>query len=305
LKYCKFTDDNDCSTLAAVCPFGAIWLQDWTPSREGVIFILQLFDAGGIVVLGRWFKRSKNKYQHEIETKIDLKKLPKHIAIIMDGNGRWARKRGLPRTFGHRAGVESLREVVRSASDMGIKALTVYAFSTENWKRPEEEVNILMTLFSEYLDSEIEELHRKQIRIQFIGRTEELADSLQRKIWQAQLKTENNAGMIFSLAVNYGGRTEIIRSCRLIAERILQGEVQPAQINEQLIQENLYTANLPELDLLIRPSGDYRISNFLLWQIAYAEFWFTDVNWPDFTPAHLLQAIESFQQRDRRFGGLK
>lgn len=248
---------------------------------------------------------SKSQQVNDSAQDLDKNKLPKHIAIIMDGNGRWAQKRGLPRTLGHRAGVNSLREVVRTASNLGVQALTAYAFSTENWKRPEEEVNLLMNLLSEYLDSEIEELHKENIKICFIGKVEELALALKDKIQKAQEYTKNNSGMIFTLAVNYGGRAELQQCVQRIAQKVMNGELKAGDITEKTICQNLYTADLPELDLLIRPSGDYRISNFLLWQSAYAEFWFTETNWPDFTPAHLYQAIVDYQKRERRFGGLK
>lgn len=253
-------------------------------------------------MLKRWFGKRKQANEPLV---LDKNKLPRHIAIIMDGNGRWAQKRGLPRTLGHRAGVDSLREVVRAASNIGVKALTAYAFSTENWKRPEEEVNLLMNLLSEYLDSEIEELHRENIKIRFIGKIEELASGLRKKMQEAQKYTEKNTGMIFSLAVNYGGRAEILQCVQVIADKVAKGEMKREQITEEAIDQHLYTADLPELDLLIRPSGDFRISNFLLWQAAYAEFWFTDIHWPDFTPTHLQQAILDYQRRERRFGGLK
>ncbi len=253
-------------------------------------------------MLKRWFGKRKQANEPLV---LDKNKLPRHIAIIMDGNGRWAQKRGLPRTLGHRAGVDSLREVVRAASNIGVKALTAYAFSTENWKRPEEEVNLLMNLLSEYLDSEIEELHRENIKIRFIGKIEELASGLRKKMQEAQEYTEKNTGMIFSLAVNYGGRAEILQCVQVIADKVAKGEMKREQITEEAINQHLYTADLPELDLLIRPSGDFRISNFLLWQAAYAEFWFTDIHWPDFTPTHLQQAILDYQRRERRFGGLK
>lgn len=253
-------------------------------------------------MLKRWFGKRKQANEPLV---LDKNKLPRHIAIIMDGNGRWAQKRGLPRTLGHRAGVDSLREVVRAASNIGVKALTAYAFSTENWKRPEEEVNLLMNLLSEYLDSEIEELHRENIKIRFIGKIEELASGLRKKMQEAQEYTEKNTGMIFSLAVNYGGRAEILQCVQVIADKVAKGEMKREQITEEAIDQHLYTADLPELDLLIRPSGDFRISNFLLWQAAYAEFWFTDIHWPDFTPTHLQQAILDYQRRERRFGGLK
>lgn len=251
----------------------------------------------------KWFGKKHNKTDNYHP--LDHDKLPRHIAIIMDGNGRWAKGKGLPRALGHRAGVESLRDIVTTCVNMKLGALTVYAFSTENWKRPKDEVRLLMKLFSEYLDSEIDELHRKNVRIRFIGKVDELAVELQEKVEKAQIHTVNNTGLVFNLAVNYGGRAEIVRSVQIIGEKIAKGELLPQDITENIIHDNLYTADLPDPDLLIRPSGDFRTSNFLLWQLAYTEYWFTDVYWPDFKPEHLMEAIVAYQKRDRRFGGLK
>lgn len=254
----------------------------------------------------KWF--SKNSGHKDITSMYDMldrKKLPGHVAIIMDGNGRWAKKRGLLRAFGHRAGVESLREIVKAASQAGIQYLTAYAFSTENWKRPAEEVNVLMSLLSDYLDNEIDELHANQVRIQFVGKTKELAAGLQQKIEKAQRHTAANQGLVLTLAVNYGGRAEIVQAVQLIAEKVLAGRLSPQDINQEVIDRHLYTADLPDPDLLIRPSGDMRISNFLLWQMAYTEIWLTETYWPDFTPQQFLQAISDYQKRERRFGGLK
>lgn len=236
---------------------------------------------------------------------LDEKRIPKHIAIIMDGNGRWAQKRGMPRAIGHREGAETLKKIVRFSSDIGVGALTAYAFSTENWKRPAEEVKLLMKLISDYLDGNIEEMHQNNVRVRFIGKTEELSDVLRHKIEKAQARTANNTGLVLNLAVNYGARTEITRAVQIIASQVRDGMIKPEDITENTIQQQLYTANLPDPDLLIRPSGDLRISNFLLWQCAYTEFWFTETNWPDFTPELLVQAISDFQNRERRFGGLK
>jgi undecaprenyl diphosphate synthase len=236
---------------------------------------------------------------------VDFENLPKHIAIIMDGNGRWAKQKGLPRFLGHRQGAKTVKTIVRTASDIGIKVLTIYAFSTENWKRPQEEVDILMQLFSEFLDNEIEELHTENVQIRFIGIVVELAASLQREFENAEARTEKNTGLVLNIAVNYGSRSEITRAVKIIAEKAQSGEIAPLEITESTVEKYLYTAGLPDPDLLIRPSGDFRISNYLLWQLAYAEFWFTDTNWPDFTPETLVDAIISFQKRERRFGGLR
>ncbi|SDD45228.1 isoprenyl transferase [Sporomusa acidovorans] len=252
----------------------------------------------------RWFGNGTTREQADY-TDIDTTRLPGHVAIIMDGNGRWAQKKGLPRTFGHRAGAETLREIVKTASEIGIKVLTAYAFSTENWRRPADEVSLLMSLLADYLDNETAELHQNNVRIRFIGKTDELASILQEKIEKAQAQTAQNTGLVLNLAVNYGGRAELTRAVKIIAEKAAKYELKIDDINETTIEKYLYTANLPALDLLIRPSGDFRISNFLLWQVAYTEFWFTDLNWPDFKPENFLQAIRDYQQRERRFGGIK
>jgi len=236
---------------------------------------------------------------------LDQDKMPRHIAIIMDGNGRWAKSKGVPRAFGHRAGVESLRDIVTMAVNMKLAVLTAYAFSTENWKRPTDEVSLLMRLFSEFLDSEIDELHKKNVQIRFIGKVDELDIELQHKVEKAQNYTRSNTGLVFNLAVNYGGRAEIVRCVQIIGEKIAKGEMLPQDITENSINNDLYTADLPDPDLIIRPSGDFRVSNFLLWQSAYAEYWFTDIYWPDFKPEHLMEAIVDYQKRERRFGGLK
>jgi undecaprenyl diphosphate synthase len=257
-------------------------------------------------VWNKWFgRRNSGSLAATGYDQLDPQKLPSHIAIIMDGNGRWAKKRGLPRSLGHRAGVEALRDIVTAASEIGVGVLTAYAFSTENWKRPTEEVNLLMSLFSEYLDNEINELHKNKVQIRFIGKIDGLATGLQHKIDQAEQLTSGNTGLILNIAVNYGGRDEIVQAVKAIAEKVLNKEIIPSDINEATIKGQLYTPDIPDPDLLIRPSGDLRISNFLLWQSAYAELWFTTVNWPDFKPERLIQAILDYQQRERRFGGIK
>ena len=258
-----------------------------------------------MTVWKKWFGQQKDKNDFFADyNQIDKDRIPRHVAIIMDGNGRWANKRGLPRTFGHRQGVEVLRSIVSASSEIGIEALTVYAFSTENWKRPTDEVDFLMKLFSEYLGKEVDELHKNNVRIEFIGDISMLATSLRQQIENAQKLTANNAGLKLNIAVNYGGRDEIARSVRIIAQKVADHSLNPEDINENTIQSYLYTANMPDPDLIIRPSGDQRISNFLLWQSAYAELWFTKVHWPDFKPEHLVQAIVDYQKRERRFGGI-
>ncbi|WP_027718256.1 isoprenyl transferase [Desulfovirgula thermocuniculi] len=235
---------------------------------------------------------------------LDRSRLPRHVAIIMDGNGRWAQMRGLPRTYGHRAGVESLREVVRACVELGIKYLTVYAFSTENWKRPREEVNELMDLLVEYLYKEIEELAANNVNLHPIGRLQDLPPHAREALEMAVSRTRHNTGLVLNLALNYGGRSELVDAVRALARLVKEGMLSPEEIDESTVAAHLYTAGQPDPDLLIRPSGDFRISNFLLWQLSYTEFWLTPVMWPDFRRVHLLQALVDFQRRERRFGGL-
>lgn len=230
--------------------------------------------------------------------------LPRHIAIIMDGNGRWATRQGLPRTAGHKAGVEALREIIRECDHIGIEALSIYAFSTENWKRPRPEVEFLMKLFSEYLIKELEEMNDYNVRIRFIGRMEGMPEGLQRQMREAEALMKDNTGIRFNVAANYGGQDELIRAAQSLARKAAAGEIAPEDIDAEAIDQQLDTAGDPPVDLVIRTSGDQRLSNFLLWQSAYAEFYFTDVNWPDFTPACFVDALVDFAGRDRRFGGL-
>lgn len=254
--------------------------------------------------MGFFFKGQKDKAT-DIYNMIDKSRLPSHIAIIMDGNGRWARKRNLPRVMGHRAGVETLREVVRTSSEIGIKVLTLYAFSTENWKRPSDEVNALMNLLVEYLRKEVRELHEKNVRIMAIGDIQKLPPICQDELNKAFRVTSKNTGLVLNLALNYGGRHEIIHAVREIGIQIKKGELNPQDISESTISRFLFTGGLPDPDLIIRPSGELRLSNFLLWQCAYSEFWFSGINWPDFNKEYLYRAILDFQKRDRRFGGIK
>lgn len=235
---------------------------------------------------------------------LDMNNIPEHIAIIMDGNGRWAKAQGKLRTFGHQAGAQTLKEIVKAADRLGIKVISAYAFSTENWKRPVTEVNFIMELLSCYLTSEIEEFNENNVRVRFIGSRNGLPDVVLQKMDNAVRETKNNTGIILNLAINYGGRAEIIHAVRNIAAEVKEGRLDVANINNEIFEDNLYTQGLPAPDLLIRPGGDKRISNFLLWQIAYAEIWTTDVYWPDFTPEHLVEAIASYQKRERRYGGL-
>jgi undecaprenyl diphosphate synthase len=236
---------------------------------------------------------------------IDWNRLPRHVAIIMDGNGRWAAQRGQPRIAGHRAGVEAVRAAVDTGARLGLGALTLYAFSTENWKRPRYEVDALMRMLRRYLRLELDEIHKQNIRFQTIGRTADLAGNVRLEIARATAHTAANTGMILSVALNYGGRAEIVDATRAAMKSLIAEGKGPDDLDEDAIAHELYTHNLPELDLLVRTSGELRISNFLLWQSAYAEIHVTDTLWPDFRRVHLLEALADYQGRNRRFGGLK
>jgi undecaprenyl diphosphate synthase len=231
---------------------------------------------------------------------LNFEQLPAHVAIIMDGNGRWAAQRHLPRVEGHRAGIASVRDVVETSARLGIEVLTLYAFSMENWKRPRAEVATLMMLLKRYIRLEIDQIHKNNIRFQTIGRTDELSADVQAELALAIQKTAANTGMRFNIALNYGGRAEIVDAAR----RAIAAGVGGADLDERRFSEFLYTAGQPDPDLLIRTSGEMRVSNFLLWQIAYAEIWVTDTLWPDFRRRDLLQAILAFQKRERRYGGI-
>jgi len=231
---------------------------------------------------------------------VNFERLPAHVAVIMDGNGRWAAQRHLPRVEGHRAGIESVREVVEGSARIGIQVLTLYAFSVENWKRPVSEVSTLMTLLKRYLRLELNTLLRNNIRFRVIGRAGELAPDIRRELEMAEKKTSSNGGMLFNIALNYGGRAEIVQA----AKRALTAGVAVDDLDEARFASFLYTAGQPDPDLLIRTSGEMRVSNFLLWQIAYSEIWVTETLWPDFRKRHLLEAIVAYQKRDRRYGGI-
>ena len=235
---------------------------------------------------------------------INPQRLPAHVAVIMDGNGRWAQSRGLPRVMGHRAGVEALKATLRRCSHWGVKALTAYAFSTENWSRPGDEVNFLMTLFERVLERELQALEKERVRIRFLGDLEPLPSRLQSLIDEATKRTALNDGIHFNVCTNYGGRHELVVAARRLAERAATGELDPAKIDEQTLAGELFTAGEIDPDLLIRTSGEHRISNFLLWQLAYAEIHVTDVLWPDFDRDALVGAFVDYQSRTRRFGGL-
>lgn len=240
-----------------------------------------------------------------LPTDLRVDRLPNHIAVIMDGNGRWAQQRGLPRIMGHRRGVDTLKKLLRRCSDWGIAALTAYAFSTENWGRPLEEVDFLMTLFERVLRQELAEMMAEQVRIRFVGNLAALPASLKAEIDRAVYQTQNNSGIWFTIATNYGGRQEIVQACRAIATQVQQGKLAPDEIDESVFGHHLYTASLSDPDLLIRTSGEMRISNFLLWQLAYAEFYVTDTLWPDFDQGEFHQALHAYQQRHRRFGKVR
>ena len=238
--------------------------------------------------------------EESLVRQVDFDRLPRHVAVIMDGNGRWAAQRHLPRVEGHRAGIEAVRDVVESSARLGIEVLTLYAFSVENWKRPAMEVSTLMTLLKRYLRLELNTLLRNNIRFKVIGRDGELARDVRVELHAAEEKTAANTGMLFNIALNYGGRAEIVEAAR----RLLAAGVRPEELDEQRFAGFLYTAGQPDPDLLIRTSGEIRVSNFLLWQIAYAEIWVTDTLWPDFRKRDLLEAIVAYQKRDRRYGGI-
>ncbi len=233
---------------------------------------------------------------------LDPAKLPRHVAIIMDGNGRWAKKRRLPRIKGHRAAVKTVREVVEFCGDVGIPFLTLYAFSVENWQRPKSEVSALMRLLRQYLLRERPRLMKNSIRLLAIGRTDALPPEVREELLKTAELTQNNRRLTVLLALNYGGRTEIVDAARECARRAIQGELAPEQIDEELFSRFLYTKDVPDPDLLVRTGGEFRISNFLLWQISYCEIWVTDVLWPDFTRKHMVRALKDFAARERRYG---
>ncbi|MFA7468866.1 MAG: isoprenyl transferase [Desulfotomaculaceae bacterium] len=242
--------------------------------------------------------------EQNLMDQLDLSKLPVHVAIIMDGNGRWAVRMGMPRSFGHRTGVKALRQVVELCVELNIRHLTVYAFSTENWKRPREEINVLMDLLVEYLYKEMDELCANNVRINPIGILSELPEKARDAVYAARERSRENTGLVFNVALNYGGRAELVQAIREIAQKINGNQLRVEDIDGEVLADHLYTAGQPDPDLLIRPSGDYRLSNFLLWQLAYTEFWLTDTMWPDFSKRDLLKAFLDFQSRERRFGGL-
>jgi undecaprenyl diphosphate synthase len=235
---------------------------------------------------------------------IDFARLPRHVAIIMDGNGRWARLRDKNRVEGHRAAIHAVRDTVETAARLGLEVLTLYAFSIENWKRPESEVSVLMGLLKQYLRSELDTLLKNNIRFRVVGRAQELSPEIREELMRAEERTSVDTGLQFNIALNYGGRAEITDAVKRLFAELLRDGGSPEAIDEQALASHLYTAGQPDPDLVIRTSGELRVSNFLLWQIAYSEIWVTDVLWPDFRRRHLLQAIVDFQKRERRYGGI-
>lgn len=240
----------------------------------------------------------------DFKTAILAKELPEHVAIIMDGNGRWANQRGLARTAGHKRGAKMIEEVVEAAAEIGIKMVTLYAFSTENWSRPADEVNYIMSLPEQFLKNFVPTALEDNIQVRAIGDLTQLPENVQKVIQDAAERTQNNTGTILNIAVNYGGRQELVRATQQIAQAVAAGEFAPEAITDELFAKYLYTPDYPEVELLIRTSGEERVSNFLLWQIAYAEFYFTETLWPDFNAAEFYEAIYAYQNRDRRKGGL-
>ncbi len=248
----------------------------------------------------KFFKQKK----HNLSKEIDPSNLPVHIGIIMDGNGRWAKERGLPRSAGHAMGAKVLEQITRAAGNLGIKYLTVYAFSTENWARPKAEVDALMKLIGEYLDDYRRIIGDEDMRVRFIGSKSGLTDEIIKKMHTVEEATKDNKSITLSIALNYGGREEIVSSVKKIVSDVSNGKIAADDITEQLISDNIYTNYMPDPDFIIRPSGEQRLSNFLLWQSAYSEFWYSNINWPDFKREDLERAIVDYQNRNRRFGGV-
>ncbi len=236
------------------------------------------------------------------ESELDKTKLPAHVAIIMDGNGRWAKKRLANRVRGHEQGMEVVREIVRACREIGISVLTLYAFSTENWQRPKMEVTALMTLLKRFLKSEFRSMQENNIRLSAIGQTERLPEDVRKLLSETMALTYQNDGMLLNLALSYGGRAELVKMVREIAVKVKAGDIEPDEINDELVIRHLYTKDIPDPDLMIRTSGEMRISNFLLWQLAYSEFFITDTLWPDFSRAELVEILKAYQCRERRFG---
>ncbi len=246
-----------------------------------------------------------DKKNNDLSKRIDKQKVPEHVAIIMDGNGRWATRKGLPRSFGHNEGVSVLKEIIKVSKKLGCKVLTVYAFSTENWTRPIKEVDFLINLFKEVLSKEIKEIHQESIKIKFIGDLTPFPENLKKIIYSSETLTENNNNFLLNICVNYGGRQEIVKVAKELAFQSSSGKIKPSEVNEELFNSELLTRGIKDPELLIRTSGEKRISNFLLWQLAYSEIYISDVLWPDFNEYEFLKAIIDYQSRNRRFGGIE
>ncbi|MFT8347892.1 isoprenyl transferase [Clostridium saccharoperbutylacetonicum] len=247
----------------------------------------------------------KSKKQENENFELDMNNIPNHIAIIMDGNGRWAKEKKMPRSMGHKAGMETIRVVLKEATRLGVKNLTLYAFSTENWSRPKDEVGAIMKLLVSYLNKELKECHENGVKMNLLGDVTKLPEDCQKALNNAIETTKNNTKINLNFALNYGGRDEIIRAIKLISEDVKNNKISEDDIDEILVQNYLYTKGIPDPDLIIRPSGEQRLSNFLLWQCAYSEFWYSHINWPEFKEKDLRRAIADYQNRDRRFGKVK
>ncbi|MDC3168445.1 isoprenyl transferase [Prochlorococcus sp. AH-716-D22] len=250
-------------------------------------------------------KTSTKTKNINLSNELDMKKIPEHVAIIMDGNGRWATKKGLPRSFGHNKGVSVLKKIIKVSKNLDCKVLTVYAFSTENWTRPSKEVDFLINLFEKVLKKEIEDLHQESIKIKFIGDLSPFPQELKSIIKSSEVLTKNNKNFILNICLNYGGRQEIVKAAKEIAIKSSSGEIKPCEVDEELFNSELLTQGIKDPELLIRTSGEKRISNFLLWQLAYSEIYVTDVLWPDFCEIDFIKAIIDYQSRNRRFGGIE
>ena len=270
------------------------------------MYLIVIFSVNKIGIKSSYKNRSDYSLaQTDKEIREELKRggnIPRHIAIIMDGNGRWAKQRGLPRVAGHREGVKAVRDVVEGCGELGVEVLTLYTFSTENWRRPKEEVTALMNLLLRTLQKELDELVRNNVRLMAIGNIENLPQNARETFLKGIEVTKSNTGLVLNLALSYGGREEIIHAVRTIASKILKSDLKPDEIDADVIGRHLYTSELPDPDLMIRTSGEFRISNFLLWQLAYTEIYITDVLWPDFRRKDLYRAIKDYQNRERRFG---
>ena len=253
------------------------------------------------MTLGKIIEKKNN----DLSKRIDKQKIPEHVAIIMDGNGRWATKKGLPRSYGHNKGVSVLKEIIKASKKLGCKVLTVYAFSTENWTRPRKEVDFLINLFSKVLKNEIEEIHQELIKIKFIGDLSPFPETLKKIICTSESLTKDNNGFLLNVCVNYGGRQEIVKVAKKLALKTSSGEIKPCEVDEELFNSELLTQGIKDPELLIRTSGEKRISNFLLWQLAYSEIYISEVLWPDFNEFEFLKAIIDYQSRNRRFGGIE